>query len=517
MKIIFNHVISDWYWQIYDELIKNHHVVLPDNFKSGDCKNPRVNLQSLEKCVKENQDSDFIFDLSGDLIDLINWKNKNLTIPMVIFNTNVVGRPFVGKMTAFAPLWYVNANGTPLMMKYNRNNLIYEGMAANPYTFYPIKTQKQYDISYIGRFYGDRSYWLNHIRKFCINNDLKYYFPKGHGIDLPWTFKDINKLYNQTKINIAFAQRDNLQGIIKRRVNLRTFEINMSGNFQLLQFTPCIEEYFEIDNEIVCWKNKKELFDKILYFLENTDEREKIAKRGYQRALKDHTWSNRFEKIKIFLDKKGERGSLSNVINKIDNLIATKELKEFQNLNIKNSNKKLSNLFLKKLGYKVKWDIKKRKSIKIPLKDGFRDYKPNLSNFYFIKLSGKILMVIRMIPQTSKINLKEWKKLEKIVFLIENYDLSLPQYGILTNGFEWIIQDFKDRRWIQKIPNRKILKSTLSSITSISRFYYFFKNFYWRFRLEKLFPSKSYKETLRFFFFKLKKLSRKLFNTLNLN
>ena len=89
-----------------------------------------------------------------------------------------------------------------------------------------------------------------------------------------------------------------------RIVNLRTFEICMSGNFQLMQYTPCVEEYFEIDKEIVCWKTKKELFEKISYYLKKEDEREKIAKAGYKRALENHTWTKRAKNIIDFLENK---------------------------------------------------------------------------------------------------------------------------------------------------------------------------------------------------------------------
>jgi len=71
-----------------------------------------------------------------------------------------------------------------------------------------------------------------------------------------------------------------------------------------MQYTPCVEEYFDIDNEIVCWKNKQDLFEKILYYMENEDEREKIAFKGHERAINNHTWTKRFEKIYLFLKEK---------------------------------------------------------------------------------------------------------------------------------------------------------------------------------------------------------------------
>ncbi|MFX0072852.1 MAG: glycosyltransferase, partial [Candidatus Hermodarchaeota archaeon] len=256
MKIIFNSYIRDWYWQIFDELSKNYEIVLPDNYKDESNKSRIVDLENLEKCVRENMDADFIFDLRGSMHHLIEWTNRKIDLPLVLFDTNVINRPYKAKRSLFAYLWYVEKYAKPLMEKYNKENLIYQGMAANPYLYYPIETEKIYDIGFFGQHYGERKYWLDIIKDFCEKNKIMYSFPKGHGEKLPWSFEDINTFYNQCKINISFSPKQTLGRI----VNLRTFEINMSGNFQLMQYTPLIEEYFEVDEEIVTWKNKNELF-----------------------------------------------------------------------------------------------------------------------------------------------------------------------------------------------------------------------------------------------------------------
>lgn len=504
MKIIFNHNINNWYWQIYEEWARNHEVILPEHYDDKNIKTHISNFTVLETLIKENPNIDFIFDFNNYLPDLIRWERRRIDIPIVIFVTNLVGRPYSAKMSIFANLWYVNANAESLIRNYKVNNLIYEGMAANPNIFYPVKSEKKYDISFFGRFYGDRSYWLNIIKDFCSKNDIRYYFPLGHGENLPWSFEDINKLYNQSKINLSFAQRELIKGKIKRRVNLRTFEICMSGNFQLMQYTPCIEEYFEIGEEIVCWKNKKELFEKILYYLENEDEREKIAKKGYQRAIQNHTWSERLERIGKFLKKKEKDFNISKFIVNIENLLNKNDIKKFNKSKYNKSSKKFLEFTLKKLDYKTKRDIRKKKIIKVNLKNSVMIYKQTLKNFYFIRLNGKILMVIKRISHNSKINLNDWYKLEEVLYLTENYDLSLPQFGLLTNGVEWIIRDFKNRRWLKNIPTRRNLKSFFNSKNHIIRLFYYFKNNYKRLKFDKLFRLRSIEKIFRLFFLRLK-------------
>ncbi|MHA1275221.1 MAG: hypothetical protein ACTSQS_17595, partial [Promethearchaeota archaeon] len=237
MKVIFNHCL-DWFFQIYNEWNRDHEIIIPENFKHRNPSKKTLYLNALAECIKENLDADFIFGFHGDLYDLIKWKNYNFDMPIIIFATNVIERPYNPKRSVFAILWYVEKYARPLMEKYKINNIIYMGMAANPYIFHPIKTTKLYDISFFGKHYGERSYWLNQLKKFCKKNILSYKFPRGHGHEMPWTYELINLLYNQTKINISFAPKEPPGRI----VNLRTFEICMAGGFQLMQYTPCVEE-----------------------------------------------------------------------------------------------------------------------------------------------------------------------------------------------------------------------------------------------------------------------------------
>lgn len=71
-------------------------------------------------------------------------------------------------------------------------------------------------------------------------------------------------------------------------------------------------------------------------------------------------------------------------------------------------------------------------------------------------------MIVRVLASNSEINRRKWNDLEEIIYLTENRDLSFPQYGILTNGYEWVIRDFKNQYWLKYIPSRRELKSSLN-------------------------------------------------------
>ncbi len=76
--------------------------------------------------------------------------------------------------------------------------------------------------------------------------------------------------------------------------NLRTFETTMSGAFLCIQFCEELNYFFEDGKEVVSFRNEYELVDKLKYYLIHETERNKIAMAGYNRAIKDHTWKNRF-------------------------------------------------------------------------------------------------------------------------------------------------------------------------------------------------------------------------------
>ena len=463
--------------QVYNELIKEHEVLLPENFDGPSKMDRLVNLDALEKIVKDNNDIDLIFDFRGTLLELMKWYQKGIKIPIIYFAVNAIDRPYVAKMSLFSYVWYVEKYAMKLMEQYQRDNLIYLGLAANPYQLYPIKIEKIIDVGFIGQHYGERAFWLNKIHKFCIRNKLKFNSPKSDGSKIFLTQEKINELYNQTKINISFAPKEPPGRI----VNMRTFEICMSGNFQLMQYTPCVEEFFDIDKEIVCWKNRNDLFDKIQYYLENKEEREKIAKNGYEKAIKEHTWSNRIKTIKYIIEKSKVLDISRYVVELKQSSMDSNERNPFK------SDLNFIKAVLNLKGYNIRKNVKTREKLRVSQRDSAFYYKPKLNNFLFIKINRKVMMVIQVLKKNDELNNIKWESFNQIVHLTENIDLTFPQFGLITNGKEYLIRDFYKKTWLQDIPTRKALKSrmnirsflfirTLTRIKSINQKYNLTKN-----------------------------------------
>ncbi len=71
----------------------------------------------------------------------------------------------------------------------------------------------------------------------------------------------------------------------------------MSGGLYLTERHPELERFYELDKEIVTYTDFDDLVEKIQHLLSNPEKAEVIREKGRQRALNEHSWEMRFEKI----------------------------------------------------------------------------------------------------------------------------------------------------------------------------------------------------------------------------
>jgi len=71
----------------------------------------------------------------------------------------------------------------------------------------------------------------------------------------------------------------------------------MSGGLYLTEHSPELEKVYEIDREIVTYRDFNDLLAKIRWLLGNPEAAEAIRRQGLARARRDHSWEGRFEKI----------------------------------------------------------------------------------------------------------------------------------------------------------------------------------------------------------------------------
>jgi len=153
---------------------------------------------------------------------------------------------------------------------------------------------KNTDVSFVGLITGrsKRLDYINYLEKSGIN--VKYYgYGSPNGII---SAAEKIRIHNSSKINLNFsdvAEQTRLTRNHKicrqlKGIKGNNFEIAICGGFVLSEYAFGIKNFFEIGKEMAVFTTKEELLEKIKYYLVHEEERENIAKSGYERAIRDY-------------------------------------------------------------------------------------------------------------------------------------------------------------------------------------------------------------------------------------
>ena len=182
----------------------------------------------------------------------------------------------------FALTTYPEVYGQYKAMDYR--TILLSQWAANTEYFRDHGLPKDIDVSFCGQKYGDRSDLLEGSGIQCFGKG----WPNGL-LDFP----EMARVLNRSKISINFSK--GADG--KLQMKLRPFEIAASNTLLLCEKTDELNKYYKIGKEVIVFENKEDLRQKIDYYLQHEEERKQIARAAYERTIKEHTWSNRFEEI----------------------------------------------------------------------------------------------------------------------------------------------------------------------------------------------------------------------------
>ena len=128
---------------------------------------------------------------------------------------------------------------------------------------------------------------------FCGNDR-----PEIHYLDKFKIRKDLFVI-GDDMVNAINSYKIHFNKNIADDINYRTFETTGCGTFLITNYTPGLEKLFDIGKEIVVYNDLNDLDNKVKYYLENEEEREKIANAGYERSKTDHTY---YERAKTLVD-----------------------------------------------------------------------------------------------------------------------------------------------------------------------------------------------------------------------
>lgn len=182
--------------------------------------------------------------------------------------------------------------------------------SADKESFHPIDTPKIYDVMFSGTpYFQERINMLRAVEEAGI--DLHIF---GNNVD-GWTkngFKNVHGPAFDENLATAVSQSKIVLGINSYKCygmySIRPAQVMLCGGFMIDQYSLGMER--ELRDGIEYWQTHEELIEKIKYYLEHEEERNTIAKRGYEIATTTLTSKSRCgELIKLFENYKkfGER------------------------------------------------------------------------------------------------------------------------------------------------------------------------------------------------------------------
>jgi len=130
------------------------------------------------------------------------------------------------------------------------------------------------------RIHGDPGW-----RTLLAGRGFKLYPPLNYFQELPYFYNACQINFNATNLQMTTA------------VNQRVFDVPACGSFILTDYQEVLEELFELNREIVCYREQAEIPELIRYYLSHSQTRDRIAHGGRKRVLGEHTYQHRLARI----------------------------------------------------------------------------------------------------------------------------------------------------------------------------------------------------------------------------
>jgi spore maturation protein CgeB len=258
-----------------------------------------MNKQLLEIVAREEPDLVF-FVLFTDEIERTTI--ERLTRRCVTFNWFCDDHwRFNAYSKYYAPHFaFVSTTDRESLPKYENigyTNVFLTQWACNHYDYVRLqKAVRTIDISFVGQPHGSRRRVIGSMRRAGLN--VQAYgrgWPNGRVSQ-----HQMIRLFNASKVNLNLANSSwNARTFFRRpeQIKGRNFEIPGCGGFILTTYIPDLEQYYEIGSEVECFRNQRELIEKARYYQRNDDAREEIARRGYERTIREHTYEKRCRQL----------------------------------------------------------------------------------------------------------------------------------------------------------------------------------------------------------------------------
>jgi spore maturation protein CgeB len=189
-------------------------------------------------------------------------------------------------------------------------HVIHFPFGANERLYKPLGVPKRHDVSFVGGWNPTREWLIRRLRKAGIDVAVAGFGWPGGIIE----HDAMVRMFNETRINLNLTNSrcwdlrmlasQPIKGLRQLRspksieqIKARHFEINACGAFQLSYYVDGLERAYAPGLEIGLFLDPDDLVEKVRYYLNDADLRERIAAAGLSRTLSEHTFKMRFDRV----------------------------------------------------------------------------------------------------------------------------------------------------------------------------------------------------------------------------
>lgn len=189
---------------------------------------------------------------------------------------------------------YVYVNQFDMVEKFAKDGVKAKWLphAAEPLAYKKFDVIKKYDVCFIGHLQDVKNY--NGFSRVDALDRLFKEFPNFYFGSRNPAFPEINLFEDAAK---KFCKSRIVFNIsIKDDINMRVFETLSTGSFLLTNYIPTLDKLFGT-NHLGAYNSLNDMVKKAKYYLENEEEREKIAAEGHKEFMAKHTYKHRVERV----------------------------------------------------------------------------------------------------------------------------------------------------------------------------------------------------------------------------
>lgn len=187
-------------------------------------------------------------------------------------------------------------------------------MACDPAAHRPVELSPQEkehygsDVVFVGSYYPNRGELFEKLIRFNLgvwgpgwdklhrHSPLRTFLKGGKTKPDEWL-----KIYSASKIVLAIHYQAPEISFPVYQASPRVFEALACGAFVISDNQKDVFSLFKEGSHLVRFDSPDDIVDKITYYLDHSDDRQKISRKGRQEVFNEHTYEDRIKKLLSFV------------------------------------------------------------------------------------------------------------------------------------------------------------------------------------------------------------------------